>query len=77
MFIRIFKEGQYTIEEISRDLPKFNKSERDRYQVFIELFDEFFKRYQNYLKKSQVYIDFFALNLFYVHKDIHIRNKHR
>ena len=69
-FLQIFKEGQYTIEEISRDLPKFNKSERDRYQVFIELFDEFFKRYQNYLKKRQE-LDFADL----ISKSTEILNK--
>ena len=52
-FLQIFKEGQYTINEISTKLPTFNKSERERYQVFIELFDEVFKRYQDYLKKRQ------------------------
>jgi len=52
-FLQIFKEGQYTINEISQNLPKFNKSEKERYQVFIELFDEVFKRYQDYLKKRQ------------------------
>ena len=52
-FLQIFKEGQYTIDEISQNLPKFNASEKERYQVFIDLFDEVFKRYQNYLQKRQ------------------------
>ena len=52
-FLQIFKEGQYTIEEISNNIPKINKSEIERYQVFIDLFDEVFKRYQDYLKKRQ------------------------
>ena len=52
-FLQIFKEGQYTIEEISNNIPGINKSESERYQVFIDLFDEVFKRYQNYLKKRQ------------------------
>ena len=53
-FLQIFKEGQYTINEISTKLPTFNKSERERYQVFIELFDEVFKRYQDYLKRQEL-----------------------
>ncbi len=52
-FLQIFKEGQYTIEEISNNIPRINKSEIERYQVFINLFDEVFRRYQNYLKKRQ------------------------
>ena len=52
-FLQIFKEGQYTIEEILNNIPKINKSEIERYKVFIDLFDEVFKRYQNYLKKRQ------------------------
>ena len=52
-FLQIFKEGQYTIKEISNNIPRINKSEIERYQVFIDLFDEVFKRYQDYLKKRQ------------------------
>ena len=52
-FLQIFKEGQYTIKEISNNIPRINKSEIERYQVFIDLFDEVFKRYQDYLMKRQ------------------------
>ena len=52
-FLGIFKEGQYSIEEISNNLSGINSSERERYKVFIELFDEVYKRYQKYLKDRQ------------------------
>ena len=52
-FLSIFKEGQYSIEEISKNFSNINSSERERYQVFIELFEEVYKRYQKYLKDRQ------------------------
>ena len=69
-FLQIFKEGQYTVNEISESLPKINLSERERYQVFLELFEEVFKRYQDYLKKRQE-LDFADL----ISKSTEILNK--
>ncbi len=69
-FLQIFKEGQYTVNEISKSLPKINLSERERYQVFLELFEEVFKRYQDYLKKRQE-LDFADL----ISKSTEILNK--
>ena len=69
-FLQIFKEGQYTVNEISKSLPKINLSERERYQVFLELFEEVFKKYQDYLKKRQE-LDFADL----ISKSTEILNK--
>ena len=58
----IYKEGQYTIDEISSNLSHIDVTERERYKIFIELFDEVFKRYQKYLKDRQEldFADFIA-----------------
>ena len=61
-FLGIYKEGQYTIDEISSNLSHIDVTERERYKIFIELFDEVFKRYQKYLKDRQEldFADFIA-----------------
>jgi|TARA_Y100000294_G_scaffold47120_1_gene43953 DNA helicase-4 len=52
-FLGIYKEGQYTKEEMLKSLSKIEINEQERYKVFLELFYDVFNRYQNYLKKKQ------------------------
>ena len=77
-FLGIFKEGQYSIEEISNNLSGINASERERYKVFIELFEEVFKRYQKYLKDRQEldFADFIARATYLINnKDVKVSFK--
>mgnify|MGYP001177269607 CR=1 FL=1 len=52
-FLGIYKEGQYTKEEMVKSLSLLDSNERERYKVFLELFYDVYNRYQNYLKKRQ------------------------
>ena len=52
-FLSIYKEGQYTKEEMYKSLETIKNNEKERYKVFLELFYDVFSRYQNYLKKRQ------------------------
>ena len=56
-FLGIYKEGQYTKEEMSKSLSNIKIGERARYKVFLELFHDVFDRYQRYLK-SRKEVDF-------------------
>ena len=53
-FLSVYKEAQYTKEEIEIYLNSLKtNSEKVRYQSFLKLFYEVFKRYESYLKKMQ------------------------
>jgi DNA helicase IV len=77
-FLGIFKEGQYSIDEISKSFSNISASEKERYQVFIDLFEEVYKRYQKYLKdrKELDFADLIARATYLINnKDIQINFK--
>lgn len=56
-FLSVFKEGQWTIEEVKAKVDKLEASEKLRAHSFIDLFEEVFSRHESYLFKRQE-IDF-------------------
>jgi len=56
-FLNVFKEGQYTEQELYSYSESLSQGEKERCDCFLELFFEFYKIYTNYLKRRQE-IDF-------------------
>ena len=52
-FLSIYKEGQFTKDEMIKSVSRINSDERERYQDYLKLFYDVFDRYQNYLHKRQ------------------------
>ena len=73
-FLGVFKEGQYTFEEL-KDYSKLQpKNEKERFECFIELFKKVFDKYEEYLKKRQE-IDFADLIVYAIKKISQSSNK--
>jgi DNA helicase-4 len=54
-FLGIYKEGQFTKDEMIQSVSKIQSDEQERYKDFLRLFYDVFDRYQNYLYKRQEY----------------------
>tara|TARA_X000000950_G_C13898204_1_gene653783 strand:+ start:89 stop:2797 length:2709 start_codon:yes stop_codon:yes gene_type:complete len=52
-FLGIYKEGQFTKDEMIESVSKIKSDERERYKDYLILFYDVFDRYQNYLNKRQ------------------------
>ena len=54
-FLNVFKEGQYRKEELNNYVENASGDEKERCLSFLELFFEFFDRYQSHLSSRQEY----------------------
>ena len=54
-FLSIYKEGQFTREEVISSVKNISSDEKERYYVFLNLFFDVYDRYQNFLKRRKEY----------------------